>query len=229
MLFLNKIKIIGFQDHSLLPLIDEFMKRNQLNVSIDPQLLQKIKESARISGKSLVGFVSDCFVNQLNDLSTETIDSRLKKIEKRLQSIEKNLELPSHQSQDNKPFTPQEVQNFNEFVKAVFRKELKRKGYRSIKEGWNDFINHINCFDQWNDTCSFRLKESLFIDHGDPLSSEEINHLKHGEICPHPIRTGIINWINNSSKGHCCCSDKNFPSQQKICEKGSILVDDIYS
>ena len=205
------------------------MKRNQLNVSIDPQLLQKIKESARRSGKSLVGFVSDCFVNQLEDISPESLDSRFNKIEQRLQLIEEKLELPIDQIQKNKSFTSQEVKNFNEFIKAIFKKELKRKGYKSSKEAWNDFITHINCFDQWNDICSFRLKESLFIEHGDPLSSDEINHLKKGEICPHPIRTGIINWINNSAKGQCCCSDKNFPSQQTIFEKGSILVDDIYS
>jgi hypothetical protein len=205
------------------------MKRTQLNVSIDPKLLEKIKESARISGKSLVGFVSDCFVNQIEHLPVESIDSRFQTIEQRLQLIENNLQLPALKAQRTQPFTSQELENFNEFIKAVFRKELKRKGYRSIKEAWNDFINHINCFEQWDETCSFRLKESLFIEHADPLTSEEINHLKEGDVCPQPIRTGIINWINNSDRGECCCSDKEFPSQQQICEKGPILVEDIYS
>ena len=205
------------------------MKRTQLNVSIDPKLLEKIKESARISGKSLVGYVSDCFVNQIENLPVESIDSRFQTIEQRLQSIENNLQLPALKAQRIQPFTSQEVENFNEFIKAVFRKEIKRKGYRSMKEAWNDFINHINCFEQWDETCSFRLKESLFIEHADPLTSEEINHLKEGQVCPQPIRTGIINWINNSDRGECCCSDKEFPSQQQICEKGPRLVEDIYS
>ena len=205
------------------------MKRTQLNVSIDPKLLEKIKESARISGKSLVGFVSDCFVNQIENLPVESIDSRFQTIEQRLQLIENNLQLPALKAQRTQPFTSQELENFNGFIKAIFRKELKRKGYRSMKEAWNDFINHMNCFEQWNETCSFRLKESLFIEHADPLTSEEINHLKEGDVCPQPIRTGIINWINNSDRGECCCSDKEFPSQQQICEKGSMLVEDIYS
>ncbi len=206
------------------------MKRTQLNVSIDPRLLKRIKETARISGKSLVGFVSDCFLNQLEDLPTETIDSRFHLIEQRLQLIEKRLELPNDNSQENnKPFTSKEVQNFNDFIKAIFRKEYKRKDYKSMKEAWNDFVSHINCFDQWDERCSFRLKESLFIEHGDPLSSDEINYLKEGEICPNPIRTGIINWMNNSSKGQCCCADTKFPSQQAIFQKGSILLEDIYS
>ena len=205
------------------------MKRTQLNVSIDPKLLEKIKESARISGKSLVSYVSDCFVNQIENLPVESIDSRFQIIEQRLQSIENKLDFPDNESHVKPSLTTHELKNFNEFIKAVFSKELKRKGYRSMKEAWNDFINHINCFEQWNETCSFRLKESLFIEHADPLTSEEINHLKEGEVCPQPIRTGIINWINNSDRGECCCSDQKFPSQQQICEKGSILVEDIYT
>ena len=205
------------------------MKRTQLNVNIDPKLLEQIKESARISGKSLVAFVSECFVNQLETLPVETIDSRLNMIEERLQLMENKLELPALENQKTQPLTSQQIQNFNEFIKAVFRKELKRKGYQSMKEAWNDFINHINCFDQWNETCSFRLKESLFIEHADPLTSDEINNLQEGLICPQPIRTGIINWINNSTRGKCCCSDNEFPSQKQICEKGSLLVEEIYS
>ena len=207
----------------------EIVKRTQLNVSIDPKLLEKIKKSARVSGKSLVSYVSECFVNQIENIPVESIDSRFQMIEQRIQSIENNLQLTTNQAQISSPFTSKEVENFNEFIKAVFNKELKRKGYRSVKEAWNDFINHINCFDQWDEKCSFRLKESLFIDHGDPLTSDEINNLKEGTICPQPIRTGIINWINNSDKGQCCCSDEKFPTQQQICEKGSLLVEDIYS
>ena len=205
------------------------MKRTQLNVSIDPKLLVKIKERARISGKSLVDFVSDCFSKQIDNLPFESIDSRFNHIEKRLQLIEEKLELPVPETHKSEPLSFQELENFNEFIKAIFNKELERKGYKSIKEAWNDFINHINCFDQWNDTCSFRLKETLFIEHSDPLTRDEFNQLENGEICPQPIRTGIINWINNSAKGKCCCSDQDFPSQQKIFEKGSILVKDIYS
>ena len=110
------------------------MKRTQLNVSIDPKLLEKIKESARISGKSLVSYVSDCFVNQIDNIPVESIDSRFHTIEQRLQSIEKKLDLTNYESHVTSSFTPHELQNFNEFIKAVFSKELKRKGYRSMKE-----------------------------------------------------------------------------------------------
>ena len=75
------------------------MKRTQLNVSIDPKLLEKIKESARVSGKSLVSYVSDCFVNQVKNLPVETLDSRFQMIEQRLQSIEKKLDFHKQESQ----------------------------------------------------------------------------------------------------------------------------------
>ena len=122
------------------------MKRTQLNVSIDPKLLEKIKESARLSGKSLVGYVSDCFVNQIENIPVESIDSRFQMIEQRIHAIEKNIQLINPQTQTTPSFTSKELKNFNEFVKAVFKKESKRKGYKTIKEAWNDFINHINCF-----------------------------------------------------------------------------------
>ena len=81
------------------------MKRTQLNVNIDAKLLEKIKESARLSGKSLVGFVSDCFINQIENLPLQTIESRFQLIEQRLQSIEEKFELPVLQVQKTPSFT----------------------------------------------------------------------------------------------------------------------------
>ncbi len=204
------------------------MKRSQLNISIDPELLRKIKESARKSGKSIAGYVSDSCTKQIEVSSTQSTDSRFSIIEARLQSIEKSLSLLFSGSQKRTPFTPQEAKNCNKFIKAIFRKELRKKNYKSASDGWNDLISHINCFDQWNDMYTYKLKESLFFEHGDPLTSDEMNLLTKGKECPCPIRTGLINWINNKSYGQCCCSDKIFPSQQTICEKGAHLIKELY-
>ena len=43
------------------------MKRNQLNINIEPELLQKIKESARKSGKSITRYVSECCSKYVED------------------------------------------------------------------------------------------------------------------------------------------------------------------
>jgi len=203
------------------------MKRTQLNINIDPNLLKEIKASARKSGKSLVEYINDLFREHLHKDASGDIEIILSNHEKRLKFIEENILLDIKQNKNISDFTPQEAENFNDFVKAIFKKELKRKQYNSPTDAWHDLVSHLNCFDKWDEKCSLRLKEILFIDHGDALNSDEMNSLKDSEMCPSPIRTGIINWINNSEKGQCCCSNSNFPSEKLIREKGSRLISEI--
>ena len=54
-----------------------------------------------------------------------------------------------------------------------------------------------------------------------------MNFLKDIEMFPSPLRNGIINWINNSEKGQCCCSNSNFPSEKLIREKGALVISDL--
>ena len=108
-------------------LTEWLMKRTQLNITIDPELLKKIKESARISGKSLTAFVSDFFTNKIEELSSESVDSRIRKIEERLNSLERNLSSLLSRNQKITPFSPEEATNCNEFIKAIFREEIERK------------------------------------------------------------------------------------------------------
>ena len=204
------------------------MKRTQLNINIDPELLKKVKDSAKLSGKSIASYIAECLASKIEDISFQTVNSRFSAIEDRLQFLENNLQSLIFETQKTTAFTPQEAKKCNEFIKAVFEKERVRKQYKSTKDAWDDLISHINCFDQWNKIYTFRLKESLFIEHADPLTSDEMNQLTKGKRCPCPIRTGLINWINNSDQGKCCCGDKSFPSQQIICEKGSKLIDELY-
>ena len=203
------------------------MKRTQLNINIDPNLLKEIKTSARKEGKSLVEYVNDFFKKHLNNDASDDVEIRLSNHENRLMLIEENIGLAIKQKKKFPDFTPQEAANFNDFVKAIFQKEVKRKKYNSTKDACNDLISHLNCFDKWNEKCSLRLKEILFIDHGDSLDCDEMNSLKDSQICPSPLRTGIINWINNSEKGKCSCSNSNFPSEQIIRAKGAELISDL--
>ena len=62
--------------------------------------------------------------------------------------MEKTISLFVSRGQRITPFTPEEPMNCNVFVTAVFEKELRKMKYKSIKDGWNDLISHINCFDQ---------------------------------------------------------------------------------
>ena len=188
------------------------MKRTQLNINIDPNLLKEIKTSARKEGKSLVEYVNDFFIKHLNNDASDDVEIRLSNHENRLKFIEVNMGLAIKQKKKFSDFTPQEAANFNDFVKAIFEKQVKKKKYNSTKDACDDLISHLNCFDKWNERCSLRLKEILFIDQGDSLDCDEMNFLKDSQMCPSPLRTGIINWINNSEKGKCSCSNSNFPS-----------------
>ena len=203
------------------------MKRTQLNINIDPDLLKEIKASARKSGKSLVEYVNDLFRNHLHNDVSGDMEIRLSNYEKRLKFIEENILLDIKKNKKISNFTPLEAENFNDFVKAIFKKELKRKQYNSPTDAWHELVSHLNCFDKWDERCSLRLKEILFIDDGDALNSDEMNSLKESEMCPSPIRTGIINWINNSERGQCCCSNSNFPSEKLIREKGALVINDL--
>jgi len=203
------------------------MKRTQLNINIDPNLLKEIKSSARKAGKSLVEYVNDFFIKNLDNSAPVELEMRLSNLEKRLKFIEEEMGLDIQRNKKFSDYTPQEAANFNDFVKAIFEKEVKKKKYNSSKDAWNDLISHLNCFDKWNERCSLRLKEILFIDHGESLNCDEMNFLKDSEMCPSPLRTGIINWINNSEKGKCSCSNSNFPSEQIIRAKGAELISDL--
>ena len=205
------------------------MLRTQLNINIDPALLLKLKSEAIKQGKTVTDFVTLAINNQVNDAFAEkSLEARLSSVEQRISSLENSFSRVSS-SQKITPFTMREAENCNEFIKGVFREEAKKKQYKSSMDAWNDLIDHIDCFDQWNDTYTLRLKEVLFINNGDLLTSDEMNSLTKGKICPCPIRTGLINWINNVKKGECSCSNENFPSQQTICDKGSKLLEELYA
>ena len=109
------------------------MSRTQLNINIDPELFKKVKASARKAGQSLTGYVSDCFAKQLEPDSSESIDDKFSKIEERLKSIEKTILELDPKSYKTKPFTPQEAEKCNEFIKAFFHKEVERK---ECREEW---------------------------------------------------------------------------------------------
>ena len=204
------------------------MGRTQLNINIDPELFDELKKHAIMSGKTISSFVSESLSRQLDNISPETIESKLNGLEKRIQSIELMLTSTDTSGVKITPFTSQEAQRYNEFTKAVFAEEIKKKSYKSSKDAWDDFIPHVECFDQWNDFYTLRLKEVIFIEHGNPITNDEMNILAKDKICPAPIRTGLINWIKNSEKGVCSCSCKDFPSQKEICKEGSRLVRELY-
>ena len=204
------------------------MGRTQLNINIDPRLMLLLKQNAIKSGKTISEFVVDAITHEVNNAVIDrSIEDRLSSVEQRISSLEDLSSIASGKKKITL-FTDFEAKNCNEFIKGVFQEEVKRKKYKSDKDAWNDFIGYIDCFEQWNDIYTLRLKEALFIKDGDLLTSSEMNSFTHGKTCPCPIRSGLINWINNAKKGECSCANENFPSQQTICDKGSKLLEELY-
>ena len=65
------------------------MKRTQLNINIDPNLLKEIKTSARKEGKSLVAYVNDFFIKHLNNDASDDVEIRLSNHENRLKLLKR--------------------------------------------------------------------------------------------------------------------------------------------
>ena len=79
----------------------------------------------------------------------------------------------------------------------------------------------------FNGKCLLRFKEILFYN-GYRLNCDEINSLNGSKMFHSPLRIGIINWMNNSEKVKCCCSNNNFLSESIILEKGAQLIGNPY-
>ena len=71
----------------------------------------------------------DFFKKHLNNDASDDVEIRLSNHENRLNLIEENIGLAIKQKKKFPDFTPQEAANFNDFVKAIFQKEVKRKKY----------------------------------------------------------------------------------------------------
>ncbi len=48
------------------------MQRTQLNINIDPELLRKVKDSAKMSGKSLASYVAESLASKIDDVSFQS-------------------------------------------------------------------------------------------------------------------------------------------------------------
>ncbi len=63
-------------------------QRTQLNINIDPDLLEKLKGEAMKSGKTLTEFVTDILKIEKGESPENSLEDRLMKIEQLLKSSE---------------------------------------------------------------------------------------------------------------------------------------------
>ncbi len=200
------------------------MSKTQLNITIEPELLLDLKRNSIKSGKTLSQNVSDIISQFLSTKKASSSPQRLDLLERKILVLERKLSDLSTEKQKITPFNEVESKNYSEFMREVFNQKIRKSQNINRKKAFDELVKQIDCFHQWDQFYTMRLKEVLFLDDFDPFSAKELNHLTLGKECPCPIRTGLINWINGSKKGQCSCSNRTFPSQQQICENGSVLA-----
>lgn len=206
------------------------MARSQLNINVEPNLLSELKGKARLEGKTLTSFISEILSKAIDCNDNRPLGSQLKELEEKVNTLQiqvNTINMVLDNTNKPTPFTETEAKHFSEFTKELFEGLVSKKKFKSKMEAFNQLINHVNCFSTWDQIYSLRLKEVLFIDDYDPLSSTELNDLMQGEDCPSPLRSGLITWITEKEPGGCNCNTMDFPSVQEICNKGSKLVSNI--
>ncbi|KGG10952.1 MULTISPECIES: hypothetical protein [Prochlorococcus] len=62
--------------------------RTQLNINIEPELMEQLKRVAISSGQTISAFVSETISNKLENDSPKGIESRILSVEQRLKSVE---------------------------------------------------------------------------------------------------------------------------------------------
>ena len=204
------------------------MKRTQLNITIDPKLLEALKRESIKSGKTLSNKVSEIINQFLSKQKDSSSENRLEQLERKFLVLERNVSDLSIEKQKVTPFTEVESKNCSEFMREIFIQKINKEKNITRRKAFNELVKQVECFHQWNNFYTLRLKEVLFVDDYDPFSAKELNNLTLGKECPCPIRTSLINWIASSNTGKCSCSNLNFPSQQEICTKGAALVANIF-
>ena len=81
---LREIRYSWFESYLQAHSLGMVRNRSQLNISIQPELLEKLKVAAMRSGKTMTEFVSESIANQIENSCPESIESRLSLIEQRL-------------------------------------------------------------------------------------------------------------------------------------------------
>ena len=169
------------------------MKITQLNITIDPKLLEALKRESIKSGKTLSNKVSEIINQFLSKQKDSSSSSRLKQLERKFLVLERKVSDLSIKKQKATPFTEVESKNCSEFMREIFIQKINKEKNITRRKAFNELIKQVECFHQWNKFYTLRLKEVLFIDDYDPFSALELNNLTIGKECPCPIHTGLIN------------------------------------
>ena len=198
------------------------MSRSQLNIKLPERTLKRIKRQAMMKGKTLTQHLVDLINRSLEDeiLEDDNLlinDATIHGVLHRLLRVESAIQNYSYLNTGLTPFSDQEAINCSEFMREVFVRTVKEKGFSSNLEAFSDFSQYLQDYENWNEASTMRLREVMLMENPEPWTGNELNDLSSGDKCNCPIRFGLIEWTGKY----------NIPSQQEICDKGAELLNRI--
>ena len=189
------------------------MTRTQLNIKIPEELLEKLKDQARSKGYSVTQLLIDLVKMSLS-IDSISESPQLASIDKRLKIVESILYELTESSQKNTPFTESEAINLSLYIKTVFDKTIKSKGFINKKQAWSDFVSSNSVTDHISQIALFRLKEILLMDDPDLWTKDELNEPSCIVEYLDFILTSLFNWAGIMKP----------PSKHIICRQGVSLL-----
>ena len=145
------------------------MKRTQLDIEIDEELLKALKYLA--ISKNI----------KLNKLVKEILSEKIK-----LQGAAKI----------KSGFSEKDSKNCTNFMKSLFEKTVVKFKYQSKDEAFKSLITFIEIYDQWDNSDTLRLK-SVLLESGEAWNSDELNRLTRDRDCECPIYAGLKTWTGS--------------------------------
>ena len=93
-----------------------FMNRTQLNINIDPSLLEELKKSSIRSGKTLSNFLTEIISKFLSEDNANYSNKKINEFEKKIGVLERQISVLLLDHQKITPFTEKESRYYSEFI-----------------------------------------------------------------------------------------------------------------
>ncbi len=161
-------------------------KRTQLNVTIDPELLLKLKSEAIKNGKTLTEFVTQKLSTFPSNLTDDSLEKRLSKIEQHL-NLDKNSS--NQKNKIGSIFTDQGAKKYGEVAKELFDLHCKKKGL-SPEDGLLELASYLKELP----LSSPELVFQILLGTHNLTGLEMTNAYRHGSCA---MRTALSQWSND--------------------------------
>ena len=145
------------------------VKRTQLNINIDENLLRELKKLSIDEGLKFADFIRDTLENKVNSHKDES--SALSNISSR------------------------SLSNLTSFTKSLFKLKSHKFRYKNEEKAFEDFLSYLDKNSQWNETFTQSLKESLLSDKTPLFSIEDLKFLTKNGKSQCPLYLGLKEWI----------------------------------